>query len=190
MLACTTWKEVAVLRAGALDGAPRRARSARTRGGEPVRSKTNAGFRELLRPGYAHHWMTKVGQRFGEHQTTSGQGAPFLHASLQGSDLTVDEGPRLLSTQSGEEVFGRAIGFGLEPGHHGRPLGGKGIRSRPPVARWPGAVAMRWAHLARSPRVRQTVEESLEIRIAMREHVDAFTGGEPGEMMLDGSNFI
>jgi hypothetical protein len=99
----------------------------------------------------------------------------------------------LLSTQSSEEILGRAIGFGLEPGHHAWPLGGKGIRSRAPVARrsrQPGAFAMRRADLARSPRVRQAIEKALEIRIAMREHMDGFTGGEAGEVMLHRSNFI
>jgi hypothetical protein len=41
----------------------------------------------------------------GEHQTTSREHAPFLHASLQGADLAVEEGPRLLSSQSREEVL-------------------------------------------------------------------------------------
>jgi hypothetical protein len=49
---------------------------------------------------------------------------------------------------------------------------------------------MRGTNLALSPRVRQTIEKALEIRIAMRQHVDAFTGGKPREVMLDRSNFI
>ena len=134
--------------------------------------------------------MTKIGEWFREHETTSRQRAPFFHASLQGADLAVDERARLLSTQACEEFFGGAMGFGLEPSHNPRPLDGKGIRSRAPVARWLGSFAMRGAHLARSPRVRQTVEKTLEIRIAMRKHVDGFTGGEPGEVMLNRANFI
>jgi hypothetical protein len=38
--------------------------------------------------------------------------------------------------------------------------------------------------------VRQTVEKALEIRIAMRRHVDAFTDDQPHEVMLDRWNFI
>jgi hypothetical protein len=49
---------------------------------------------------------------------------------------------------------------------------------------------MRGANLAISPGVRQTFHEAIEIRMAVREHVDAFTRGQAGEMMLDRSNFI
>ena len=69
-------------------------------------------------------------------------------------------------------------------------VGLKGIRARAPVARRLGSFAMRGADLAVSPRVRQTLQKAIEIRIAMREHVDALARGEPGEMMLNRSNFI
>src|SRR5438034_8022626 len=46
------------------------------------------------------------------------------------------------------------------------------------------------ADLAVSPGVRQTFHEAIEIRMAVREHVDAFACGQSGEMMLDRSNFI
>jgi hypothetical protein len=49
---------------------------------------------------------------------------------------------------------------------------------------------MRGADLAVSPGVRQTFHEAIEIRMAVREHVDAFARGQSGEMMLDRSNFI
>src|SRR5437867_2655827 len=49
---------------------------------------------------------------------------------------------------------------------------------------------MRGANLAVSPGMRQTFHEAIEIRIAVREHVDAFAGGQSGEMMLDRSNFV
>ena len=49
---------------------------------------------------------------------------------------------------------------------------------------------MRGADLAVSPGVRQTFHEAIEIRMAVREHVDAFARGQAGEMMLDRSNFI
>ena len=46
------------------------------------------------------------------------------------------------------------------------------------------------ADFAVSPGVRQTFHEAIEIRMAVREHVDAFTRGQVGEMMLNRSNFI
>jgi hypothetical protein len=46
--------------------------------------------------------MTKVGEWFCEHETTSRQRAPFFDSSLQGSDLTVGEGTGLLLTQPRE----------------------------------------------------------------------------------------
>jgi len=49
---------------------------------------------------------------------------------------------------------------------------------------------MRGADVAVSPGVRQTFHEAIEIRMAVREHVDAFARGQSGEMMLDRSNFI
>ena len=49
---------------------------------------------------------------------------------------------------------------------------------------------MRGANLAVSPGVRQTFHEAIEIRMAVREHVDALARGQAGEMMLDRSNFI
>jgi hypothetical protein len=41
-----------------------------------------------------------------------------------------------------------------------------------------------------SPRMRQALQKAIEIRIPVRQHVDAFARGESGEMMLNGSNFI
>ena len=134
--------------------------------------------------------MTNVGEWFGEHETTGRQRAPFLDPSLQCADLTGGEGTGAFLTKSREEFLGRPIGFGLEPGHDARPLDGKGILSRAPVAWRLGSFAMRGAHLAGSPRVRQTVEKALEIRVTMREYVDRFTRGEAGQMMLHRSNLI
>jgi hypothetical protein len=50
--------------------------------------------------------------------------------------------------------------------------------------------AMRGLDLAVFPGVRQTFHEAIEIRMAVREHVDAVARGQAREMMLDGSNFI
>ncbi|MEO8564711.1 MAG: hypothetical protein ABI601_21750 [bacterium] len=33
--------------------------------------------------------------------------------------------------------------------------------------------------------MRQTVEKAIEIRVAMRKHLDGFAGGEPGQVMLN-----
>ena len=134
--------------------------------------------------------MTNVGAWFGEHETTGRQRVPFLDPSLQCADLTGGKGTGAFLTKSREEFLGRPIWFGLEPGHHSRPRGLKWILPRAPVPRRLGSFAMRGANLAFSPCVRQTVQKAIEIRIAMREHVDAFTRGEPGEVMLDRSNFI
>ena len=111
--------------------------------------------------------MPKVGERFGEYQTTSGQRAPFLHVSLQSADLTVDERSRLLSTQSREEFFGRGIGFRLSQVTTRGHSTAKGFGR---VRQWRGGLGPLRCVWRTSParHVRQTVEKALEIRIAMR----------------------
>ena len=48
--------------------------------------------------------LTKFGDWFCKHETTSSQRAPFPDASLQCSDLTAGEGTRALLSKSGEEL--------------------------------------------------------------------------------------
>jgi len=134
--------------------------------------------------------MTKFGRWFRKHESPSGDAAPFRDSSLQRPQLTDGEITGALTTESREQVLGGSIGFGLEPGHHARPGGFEGILTRAPVSRRFGSFAMRGADLTVSPRVRQTLQKAIKIRISVREHVDAFARGERGEMMLNGSNFI
>lgn len=49
---------------------------------------------------------------------------------------------------------------------------------------------MRRADLPVSPRVRETLQECLEIRIPVRKHVDMLARCERREMVLNGSNLI
>jgi hypothetical protein len=49
---------------------------------------------------------------------------------------------------------------------------------------------MRGPDFAVSPGMRQASHKEIEVRIAVRQRVDAFAGGESGKMMLDRSNFI
>ena len=115
---------------------------------------------------------------------------PLHDSSLQRSQLTGGEITGALATESLEEFFGCPIGFGLEPGHHARPRRLEGILARPPVSRWLGSGTVGGADLPVSPRIRQTLQEAIEISIPVRQRVDAFARGESGEMMLNGSNFI
>jgi hypothetical protein len=134
--------------------------------------------------------MTKCGKWFRKHESPSGEAAPFRDSSLQRSHLTDGEVIGALTTEALEEFFGRSIGFGLKPGHHERPRRLERILASAPVPRRLGSCAMRGANFAVSPGVRQTLQKAIEIRIAVREHVDAFACCESGEMMLDCSNFI
>ena len=134
--------------------------------------------------------MTKFGQWFRKHQSTGREPAPFLDSSLQRPYLTAGELTWALTPESLEEFLGRLIGFGLQPRHHARPRPFERICASAPVPRRLGSGAMRGADLAVSPGVRQTLQKTLEIGIAVREHVDVVARGEAGEMMLNRSNFI
>ncbi len=96
----------------------------------------------------------------------------------------------MLTPESRKEFFGRLIGFRNKPRHHARPRCLEGILARAPVSRRLGSCAMRGADLAVSPGMCQTLQKKIEIGIAVREHVDPFAGGEPGEVVLDRSDFI
>ena len=129
--------------------------------------------------------LTTFNKGLRKHEPTSGEPAPFFDSSLQRAYLTDGEVGRGLRTESLEELLGRLIGFGLEPGHDTWPRRLEGIAASAPVARRLGSGTMRGSHLAVSPGVRQTFHEAIEIRIATREHVDAFAGGQSGKMVLD-----
>ena len=134
--------------------------------------------------------MTTFGKGFRKHQAPSRETALFPDSSLQRSDLTDGEVTGALTTESFEEFFRRPVGFGFEPGDHARPGRLEGIGARAPVPWGLGSRAMRGPDLTVSPRVCQTFQKAIEIGIAVRQHMHAFAGGEPGEVMLDGPNFI
>jgi hypothetical protein len=104
--------------------------------------------------------------------------------------LTDGEVTGALTTESLEEFFRRPVGFGFEPGYHARPRRLEGVGASTPVLWRLGSRAMCGPDLAVFPRVRQTFQKAIEICIAVRKHVHAVAGGEPGEVMLDRSNFI
>lgn len=49
---------------------------------------------------------------------------------------------------------------------------------------------MRGPDLAVPPRMRQTLQKAIEVRIAVRQHVDVLAGREGGEMLLHGANLV
>ena len=134
--------------------------------------------------------LIQVGQGFRKHEAPSGEAAPFHDSSLQRPQLTDGEFTGALTAESRKQFLGGATWFGLEPGHHARPRGLERIFARAPVSRRFGSFAMGRADLTVSPRVRQTLQECLEIRIPVRKHVDVLAGSERREVVLNGSNLI
>ena len=52
------------------------------------------------------------------------------------------------------------------------------------------AGSVRRPHLAGAPRERETLEESVEVGIALRHRVDRRAGGQSGQVMLNRANFV
>ena len=65
--------------------------------------------------------MGKDRQWFRKHEAPSGEPTPLHNPSLQRPQLTGGEVTWALATESLEELFGRSIGFRLEPGHYPWP---------------------------------------------------------------------
>ena len=96
----------------------------------------------------------------------------------------------MLIAQAVEEFLGRAIGLTLQPRDNQRPRDLEGILARSPVARRLRPGTVRRADLAVSPGVPETLEEAIEIGIAVWQHVDTVACCQASEVMLYRSNLI
>ena len=96
----------------------------------------------------------------------------------------------MLISQALEEFLGRSIGLTLQPRDNQRPRDLERILARSPVARRLRPSTVRRADLAVSPGVPETLEEAIEIGIAVWKHVDAVTCCQACEVMLYRSNLI
>ena len=114
----------------------------------------------------------QIGEWLRKHESTRGQPAPFLGRVAAVCVLARRRNHRGVQSRSrAKSSFAVRSGSDSSHAHHARPHGLEGILPRAPVPRRLWAGAMGRTDLAVSPRVRQTLQKAIEIRIAMREHV-------------------